>query len=301
MTSVSTRFAPSPTGHLHLGHVVSALHARRMAGAEGRFLIRIEDIDRVRCTDALTRALSEDLAWLGFRSAEPMRQQSRHFADYVSVLEKLRDRKLIYPCFCTRAEIAAGATQRAPDGSLVYPGRCRHRELAPDRRAPVWRLDMDRALHELHGVPSWHEVGKGRISGRADAFGNIVLARRDNGVSYHLCVTHDDALQGITRVTRGRDLYDATSVHRVLQDLMGWPEPEYAHHALILETDGRKLSKRDGAEGVRILRQRGWTAEAVLTHPRVVQALEESDLPPFRPASEHSIQDIEGTCPGDSA
>lgn len=277
----TTRFAPSPTGFLHLGHVVSGLYSRIMAGEGGRFLIRIEDIDTTRCTPELTTALREDLDWLGLSSDAPVRQQSRHLSEYQSVLETLRERRLLYPCFCTRREIAEAATQAAPDGSVVYPGTCRHGAVH-EAREPVWRLDMGRALDVLQEVPGWQELGHGRIAGQAGTFGDIVLARRDTGVSYHLCVTCDDALQGVTTVTRGRDLYEATSVQRVLQDLMGWPEPVYAHHALIMGADGQKLSKRDGAEGVRVLRQKGWTARQVLEHPLVRQALKESFIPAGR-------------------
>ncbi|MEN3166456.1 tRNA glutamyl-Q(34) synthetase GluQRS [Gluconobacter sp. OJB] len=277
----TTRFAPSPTGFLHLGHVVSGLYSRIMAGESGKFLIRIEDIDTMRCTPELTAALREDLDWLGLVSAVPTRQQSKHLPEYQAVLETLRERRLLYPCFCTRREIAEAATQTAPDGSVVYPGTCRHGAVHAGRE-PVWRLDIGRALEVLQDVPGWQELGHGRIAGRADAFGDIVLARRDTGVSYHLCVTHDDALQGVTTVTRGRDLYEATSVQRVLQNLMGWAEPVYAHHALIIGPDGQKLSKRDGAEGVRVLRQEGWTARQVLDHPLVRQALEASFIPADR-------------------
>ncbi|MBS1034466.1 tRNA glutamyl-Q(34) synthetase GluQRS [Gluconobacter cerinus] len=271
-----TRFAPSPTGFLHLGHVVSALHARASAGKDGRFLVRIEDIDTARCTSAFTNALGEDLQWLGLWPQEPVRQQSRHLADYAHVLTELRNRELLYPCFCTRADIAAASTSYAPDGSIVYPGTCLRGDLSISGRVPAWRLNMQRALDELQEVPSWYEVGQGRISGRADEFGDVVLARRDTGVSYHLCVTHDDAQQGVNCVTRGRDLYDATSIHRVLQCLMKWPEPHYRHHALIKDEGGQKLSKRNGVEGIRTLRAAGWTAEQVLAHPLVLRALAES-------------------------
>jgi len=271
-----TRFAPSPTGYLHLGHVVSALHAQKTAGPSGRFLVRIEDIDIIRCTPEWTDALREDLQWLGLWSAEPVLQQSQHMGAYAAVLDHLRQRKLLYPCFCTRSDIAAATSgQQAPDGSTVYPGTCRSGAF-DHSRAPAWRLDMERALNEIHGVPSWYEAGHGRVAGRADEFGDVVLGRRDTGVSYHLCVTYDDALQGVTCVTRGQDLYAATSIHRVLQTLLKWPEPEYRHHALILDKSGKKLSKRDGAEGVRALRAMGWSADDVLMHPLVTKALTES-------------------------
>lgn len=235
--------------------------------------MRIEDIDTTRCTPVLTEALREDLQWLGLWPVEPVLQQSQHMGAYADVLDHLRQRRLVYPCFCTRSDIAAAASgQQAPDGSAVYPGTCRA-GVSDKGRAPAWRLDMQRALNEIHGVPSWYEAGRGRVVGRADEFGDIVLGRRDTGVSYHLCVTHDDALQGITCVTRGQDLYAATSIQRVLQALMKWPEPEYSHHALILDKSGKKLSKRDGAEGVRTLRAMGWSVKDVLTHPLVVKAL----------------------------
>jgi len=258
-----TRFAPSPTGFLHLGHVASALHARDHAGSAGDFLIRIEDIDRTRCLESFTRAAMEDLAWLGFESAGAVRVQSCHMAAYRGVLAGLRGRGLVYPCYCTRAEIAARASLRAPDGSVVYPGTCRGGGVCGEGRSPAWRLDMGRALAAV-GELGWQEEGRGFVPGEAALFGDVVLGRRDSGVSYHLCVTHDDMVQGIGLVTRGMDLFTATSVHRVLQALMGWPEPRYAHHGLLLGEDGRKLSKRDGAEGVRVLRARGVGAGEVL-------------------------------------
>jgi len=269
MTSHTTRFAPSPTGYLHLGHVVSAMHARAHAGVSGRFLIRIEDIDAQRCTPELSTAVLDDLAWLGFVSEGPIIKQSDHLPRYRALLDELRAKELIYSCGCTRAEIAAHSTQRAPDGSLVYPGTCRHRPVPADR-VPVWRLDMARALDAIGGEPGWHEEVRGRIVGDAAAFGDVVLGRRDNGVSYHLCVTQDDAMQGIDLVTRGMDLFETTAVHRVLQELLGYPEPAYAHHALLFGADGKKLSKRDGAEAVRNLRERGTMPEQVLALARTV-------------------------------
>jgi glutamyl-Q tRNA(Asp) synthetase len=261
-TGPVTRFAPSPTGFLHLGHVASALHARDHARG-GPFLIRIEDIDSGRCLPPYTEALLEDLDWLGFASARSIRRQSAHLPEYRAVLDSLRVRGLVYPCTCSRQEIARAATATAPDGSVVYPGTCRD---APSRPGvtPVWRLAMDLALEIVGEEPEWIEERKGTVRARAGAFGDVVLGRRDNGVSYHLCVTHDDQVEGIDLVTRGMDLYDATSVHRVLQELLGYRTPSYAHHPLLLGQDGRKLSKRDGAEGIRVLRAAGMTPANVI-------------------------------------
>ncbi|GBQ71458.1 glutamyl-tRNA synthetase [Ameyamaea chiangmaiensis NBRC 103196] len=263
-----TRFAPSPTGALHLGHAASALLAARAAGEGGRFVLRIEDIDPQRCRPAFETALFEDLRWLGLRWAEPVRRQSEHWADYRATLEALATRGLLYPCFCSRAQVAdtlaaLSAPHRAPDGSARYPGTCRTLS-APVRSARiasgapyVLRLDMMAALDLLGGEPAWEEIAVGRVQGAAAAFGDVVLARRDVPASYHLCVTHDDALAGITLVTRGVDLRPATAVHRVLQDLMGWPRPRYWHHSLACDAQGRRLAKRDGALGIGTLRRDG--------------------------------------------
>ncbi|MDL2169962.1 MULTISPECIES: tRNA glutamyl-Q(34) synthetase GluQRS [Asaia] len=268
MTGFRTRFAPSPTGFLHLGHVASACHARDMAGHDGTFLIRIEDIDPQRCLPAFTQALLDDLLWLGFESAEPVICQSAHLPYYRSMLDRLREQGLVYACTCSRAEMQVGAAGIAPDGSAVYGGHCRgrHGQIVPDQ-PHVWRLDMNAALKRLGCIPSWQE-GAQCIEGRAQDFGDVVLGRRDNGVSYHLCVTCDDARQGITCVTRGADLYEATSVHRVLQELLGFVAPLYAHHRLICDETGRKLSKRDGAESLRALREKGMNAAAIIALAR---------------------------------
>ena len=271
---LTTRFAPSPTGHLHLGHAHSALIAWRAAReAGGRFLLRIEDIDRTRCRPEFTAALMEDLAWLGLDWDDEPRLQSRHFPEYRAVLDQLSARGLLYPCFCTRAEIqrevtAIGAAPHGPEGP-PYPGTCR-RLGAAERAARLaagqayaLRLDMAAALATLPGPLSYDEHGEGRLRCDPARFGDVVLARKDIPASYHLCVTHDDALQGVSLVTRGEDLKPATDLHRLLQALMGWPEPAYRHHPLLLGPDGRRLAKRDGAVALRVLRAAGHSAAAV--------------------------------------
>jgi glutamyl-Q tRNA(Asp) synthetase len=268
-----TRFAPSPTGLLHLGHAHSALIAWRAARqAGGRFLLRIEDIDRARCRPEFTEALLEDLAWLGLDWDGPLRVQSLHLAEYRAALDALLARGLLYPCFCTRAgiarEVAAiGAAPHGPEG-VLYPGTCR-RLPAEDRAARIasgvpyaLRLDMAAAL-AITGPLSFEELGQGRLRCDPARFGDAVLARKDSPASYHLCVTQDDARQGVTLVTRGADLKPATDLHRLLQALMGWPEPAYRHHALLLGPDGKRLAKRDGAPSLRALREGGATPAAV--------------------------------------
>lgn len=268
MSSIVTRFAPSPTGYLHLGHAHSAIFAWRAAceGA-GRFLLRIEDIDPTRCRPEYAEAIQEDLAWLGLSWDGPVRVQSRHLPEYRAVLEALSARALLYPCFCTRADIAreiAGsvAAPHGPDGPL-YPGICR-RLSAAEREARIaagiphaWRLDMAAALRAVPGALSFHEDGQGRLCCDPARFGDAVLARKDAPASYHLCVTHDDAVQSVTLVTRGEDLKPATDLHRLLQALMGWPEPAYAHHRLLTDAAGRRLAKRDRAATLRELRAAG--------------------------------------------
>jgi glutamyl-Q tRNA(Asp) synthetase len=265
--AIVTRFAPSPTGHLHLGHARAALIAwRRARDAGGRFLLRIEDIDAARCDAAFTAAILEDLAWLGLDWDGEVRVQSRHLADYRAALDALAARGLLYPCFCTRAdiarEIAAAATApHGPDGPL-YPGTCR-RLSAGDRAARLargeahaLRLDIGAALAGLAAPLTFAEHGTGRTCDPA-RFGDAVLARKDVPASYHLCCTHDDALQGVTLVTRGADLLPATDLHRLLQHLMGWPEPHYEHHPLLTDAQGRRLAKRDRAATLRGMRAAG--------------------------------------------
>ncbi|MBO0710922.1 MAG: tRNA glutamyl-Q(34) synthetase GluQRS [Acetobacteraceae bacterium] len=269
--STITRFAPSPTGLLHLGHAYAALFAwRRARDAGGRFLLRIEDIDPARSRSEFLDAIFEDLAWLGIGWDGSVRVQSAHLTEYRAALDALGARGLVYPCFCTRAEIErevaqSAAAPHAPDGSPLYPGICR--ALAPDERERriaageryALRLDMARALALLPGPLEVVEHGEGRVRCDPARFGDAVLARKDAPASYHLCVTHDDALQGVTLVTRGVDLRPATDLHRLLQELMGWPVPAYAHHRLLTDPSGRRLAKRDRAETLRGLRQAGLT------------------------------------------
>ncbi len=266
-TPIVTRFAPSPTGHLHLGHAHSALcawTAARRAG--GRFLLRIEDIDPGRCRPEFIGAILEDLAWLGLDWDGDVRVQSQHLPAYRRALDALSARGLLYPCFCTRADIAreiaaSAAAPHGPDGPL-YPGTCRRlsseeRAMRTARGEPhALRLDMAAALATLAAPLTFEEHGR-RLACDAVQFGDAVLARKDVPASYHLCVTHDDALQGVTLVTRGEDLLPATHLHRLLQHLMGWPEPRYAHHPLLIDATGRRLAKRDRAATLRDLRLAG--------------------------------------------
>lgn len=267
-----TRFAPSPTGFLHLGHAYSALAGwRRARAAGGHFLLRLEDIDPGRCRPEYAAAILEDLRWLGLDWDGPVRVQSEHLDEYRLALDALAARGLLYPCFCTRAEIARDIAASlsaphlapmGPDGPL-YPGTCRALSEAERARriaageAHALRLDMARALELAPPGLSFDEEGEGRIACHPERFGDVVLARKDAPASYHLCVTHDDALQGVTLVTRGEDLRAATDLHRLLQALMGWPEPAYAHHRLLTDASGRRLAKRDRAATLRDLRAAG--------------------------------------------
>lgn len=270
--SVVTRFAPSPTGWLHLGHAYAALFAQEQA-AGGRFLIRLEDIDGTRARPEYVGAIFEDLAWLGLEWEEPVRRQSEHFDDYRAALKRLEAMGVLYPCFCTRREIQeeiarAGNAPQGPDGPL-YPGTCRGRsaEERVQRMAAgeqyALRLDVAKAVKQAAGELVWTDRGRGTFKAQPAVFGDVVLARKDTPASYHLAVVVDDALQGITLVTRGEDLLEATHLHRLLQALLGLPVPEWRHHGLITDENGKRLAKRDDARSLRSLREAGWTPERV--------------------------------------
>jgi glutamyl-Q tRNA(Asp) synthetase len=273
------RFAPSSNGYLHLGHAYSAALNFEMAGAAGgRLLLRIEDIDLERCRPEFERAVLEDLRWLGLAWEEPVRRQSEHFADYATALDKLAALGLTYPCFCTRGEILSAAAAkpgwpRDPDGSPLYPGACKHlsgeerrRRLAAGQPA-AQRIDMEAALAAAAFQLSWREYGAGSEGRAALAeparWGDAVLSRRDIAASYHIAVVVDDALQGVTDVVRGEDLFMATSLHRLLQVLLDLPAPSYHHHTLLRDASGQKLSKSLRAKSLRAMRQEGLSAAAV--------------------------------------
>lgn len=281
------RFAPSPNGFLHLGHACSALlNAARARETGGRFLLRIEDIDVSRCRPEFETAIYEDLAWLGLSWETPVRRQSEHFSDYRAALEKLDGLGVLYPAFESRAEIArlvaaredAGPWPRDPDGAPLYPGDARHMPAAERaarlaRGEPhVLRLDLAAALAALRPRAkdlAWEERGEGpagetgTVAARPELWGDVVVARKDVPASYHLAVVADDAAQGVTEVVRGRDLFAATAIHRVLQALLGLPAPVYRHHGLVLDADGHKLSKSTGATGLRALRAAGQTPDDI--------------------------------------
>lgn len=268
MTSPITRFAPSPTGALHLGHAYSALFAARAAGPKGTFLLRIEDIDRGRCREPFIAGLRDDLAWLGLSWPEPVRRQSEHLADYAAALARLDAMGLLYPCFCTRADIAGAASApQGPDGP-VYHGRCKGlaagevAALKAMGRPFALRLDTEEA-RRMAGPLTWRDQGAGEVAARPEIFGDVVLARKDIATSYHLAVTVDDALQGVSLVTRGQDLFAATHIHRLLQALLGLPVPLWHHHGLLLDETGQRLAKRAGSPALAALRAAGETPDGL--------------------------------------
>jgi glutamyl-Q tRNA(Asp) synthetase len=265
VSGVVSRFAPSPTGRLHLGHAYSALLAHDFARERGgAFLLRIEDIDPGRSRPEFGEAIVEDLAWLGLSWDGEILLQSERLPLYAEALERLRAAGLLYPCFCTRSAIAAeiaasAAAPHGPDGP-IYPGTCRtlpaeERERRLRLEAHAWRLDVGAASAKA-GPLYWHD-GDTEVLAEPEAFGDVVLARKDAPTSYHLAVTVDDAAQGVTDVIRGRDLYAATDVHRLLQALLGLPTPHYHHHPLLADGEGRRLAKRHGAPTIAGLRAAG--------------------------------------------
>lgn len=267
--STVTRFAPSPTGRLHIGHAYSALFAYGHAGKPGgRFLLRIEDIDAGRCRPEFEDGIYEDLSWLGVAWEEPVRRQSEHMDDYRAALDRLKDGDLLYPCFCTRKEIQAEIARApsAPHGpeGYLYPGTCRN--LGGAERADkiasgipyALRLDIAKACAET-GPLTWLDHAKGPQTATPKTLGDVVLARKDTPASYHLCVTLDDHLQGVTLVTRGEDLFHATHLHRLLQKLIGLNVPEWHHHKMLLDEEGRRFAKRNNAVTLQYLRESGKT------------------------------------------
>lgn len=285
MTRPVFRFAPSPNGELHLGHAYSALLNADMAEkAGGRLLLRIEDIDTTRCTPAFEAAIYRDLEWLGIAWEKPVRRQSEHFGEYGRLLDRLIEAELVYPAFMSRGETRAHIAQaqdsgrtwpRDPDGVPLYPGLDKTLGAAERRRRMgagdpfAWRLDMAAATAALGAPLTWTEFADAdmnparTVEARPDLWGDVVLARRDVATSYHLSVVADDALQGVTHVVRGMDLFPATGIHRLLQTLLGLAEPVYFHHRLILGADGRKLSKSFRDSGIDALRSSGRTPDDV--------------------------------------
>lgn len=271
-TRIVTRFAPSPTGDLHAGHAYSAMFAFQSArAAGGQFLVRIEDIDFTRCRAEFEIRILEDLHWLGLEWVGPVRRQSEHIETYSNAAAKLNTLGVLYPCFCTRKDVAreieaAGGAPHGAEGP-VYPGICRqlsvqerHKRIQAGQPFSL-RLNLDRA-REISGAPlEWIDLSQGPQQAQPELFGDVVLVRKDIGCSYHLAVVCDDALQGVTRVTRGMDLFEATHIHRLLQALLKLPVPEYHHHILIEDSSGKRLAKRNSAETLRSLRERGVTPE----------------------------------------
>lgn len=276
----ATRFAPSPTGRLHKGHAYSVLFAHRAAmQAGGRFILRIEDIDPTRCRPQFEEGIYEDLRWLGLSLEEPVRRQSDHLQDYAAAVDALRQRGLVYRCFRTRKEILDGIGH-APHGTAeaVRPGphpADEEAELLATGKPFAWRLSLDAARETIGGAAwdalSFFEEGQGpdgetgRIKARPETAGDVVLSRKDAGAAYHLAAVHDDALQGISHVIRGVDLFEATHIQRLIQTLFGWDEPVYHHHALMVGPDGRRYAKRDGSVTLAALREGGLTPEALKT------------------------------------
>ena len=271
--AVVTRFAPSPSGPLHVGHLLAALQARRLADVHGgSCLLRVEDIDQRAQHQEYLDLMYEDLEWLGLHFDGEVMVQTQRFGVYQAVLDQLRQMGLLYPCFCTRSEIKAQLAElgRAPHATLgyLYPGTCRRlpEDAVAERLASgiphCWRLDMQR-VQDLIGCPTWHDMRRGTQRCVPTAYGDVVLARKDFPASYHLAVVVDDAAQGVTHVTRGEDLFESTHIHRALQAVLGLPVPLYCHHSLLRDNEGKRLAKRDGARSIASLREAGYTPQQV--------------------------------------
>jgi len=262
----NARFAPSPSGRLHLGHAFSAALGHQAARASGgRFLLRIEDLDPTRTRPEFVAGIYEDLRWLGLDWDEPVLTQSERTGEYAAALDQLKARGLVYACFCTRADIAQSLTAPHGDAATSYPGTCRGLPDDPERRATTphcWRLDSARAL-EIAGLPSWRELDGREFVSQAAQIGDAILARKDAPASYHLSCVVDDAAAGVTLVVRGADLRPSTPIQRLLQQLLGLPEPAYLHHALVTHEDGRRLAKRDLAPTLAAMREAGTDGPAL--------------------------------------
>lgn len=285
ITRIRTRFAPSPTGRLHLGHALAARVAHHLARSQsdGDFLLRFEDIDAPRVRSEFYQEIENDLQWLGFHWDETPLLQTTRAAAYDAALAELRLRDLVYPCFCTRREIQTelshmAAAPHGPEGP-IYPGTCRH--LSTEEREEkitaglphAWRLDAQKASH-VAGPLAFHDLRFGTISVDPELLGDVVLARKDIGTAYHLAVVVDDAFQQITHVTRGEDLLPSTHVHRLLQKLLEFPAPQYLHHELVLDAHGKRLAKRHDALSIAALRDAGLTPEKVLAQLPKLSAYE---------------------------
>lgn len=254
-----SRFAPSPTGRLHLGHAYSAIVGHQLARESGgHLLLRIEDLDQSRSRPEFVEGIFEDLSWLGIEWENPVFVQSHRGEAYEAALDELRKRNLVYPCFCTRSDIAAAL--EAPHGStLRYPGTCRKLQGDPERLASMphsWRLDAARAA-KIVGLPSWTEISGQRFQSKPEDLDDVILARKDAPAAYHLACVVDDHEMGVTLVSRGADLRSSTPIQRLLQDLLGLSEPAYLHHPLVAHSDGRRLAKRDLAPTLEAMRKRG--------------------------------------------
>ncbi|MCF6275853.1 MAG: tRNA glutamyl-Q(34) synthetase GluQRS [Robiginitomaculum sp.] len=264
MRHIITRFAPSPSGYLHLGHAASAAKAFGFAQDKGgTCLLRIEDIDTTRCKPEFEQAIYEDLAWLGHTWPEPVRRQTDHLDEYTNVIEKLRDMELVYRCFKSRKEIEADGPCPIMDAGL-------EQELAASGKAFAWRLSLVRAQKHLghkYNKLTFFDNGQA-VRANPALLGDVILARKDIGTSYHIACCHDDALQGVTDIVRGADLLESTHIHRLLQEIMNWPVPHYQHHELLVGADGKRFAKRDQAMTLRAMRQSGAEPENILAQTK---------------------------------